>query len=281
MKTEEIVSFIRTFKNSYQARLDEKTLKIYSSSISYFLRYQDSPISTIMPKDIRNWMVHLETKGYQPATIARELFAIKLLFQFCVEEKICVKNPAHSFKPPKIPDNIPYYLDKFQVQKLRNLTEENIMERSIIELLYSSGVRISELVKIQLEDIDWELRTIHIRSGKRKKGRIVVYTAVCAEYLRSYVDNRKDGLPYLYINSYSTNALHARTIQVWFQGYSQLVDFHVSPHVLRHTFAAHLAEKGMPLIGIQTLLGHVDPRQTETYARLYHHARKEIYDVLM
>jgi len=153
---------------------------------------------------------------------------------------------------------------------------ENPKKRAIIETLYSTGVRLSELINIKLQDINWEARLILIK-GKGEKERIVLFNAECEERLKYYLSTRHDTIPYLIISD-TGNRMYARLLQKYFEKYTKKLGFKVSPHTLRHTFAAHLAQKGMPLACIQELLGHADIRDTRIYAKLYEHARRNKLD---
>ncbi|MEH6938315.1 tyrosine-type recombinase/integrase [Bacillus sp. JJ664] len=108
----------------------------------------------------------------------------------------------------------------------------------------------------------------------------MVYKILC-RVLQAYLQMRKDKLTFVFLNSWKNGQVGKRTIQYDFNEYTKHLHFHITPHTLRHTFAAHLAIKGMPLECIQTLLGHNTPHQTQLYARLYAHVRKEIYDEWM
>ncbi|WP_413789613.1 tyrosine-type recombinase/integrase [Metabacillus rhizosphaerae] len=110
---------------------------------------------------------------------------------------------------------------------------------------------------------------------------MVLFTRSCGEYLKKYLEERDDILPFVFINPSATGPACIRTIQDRFNRYKKDLGIHLSPHTLRHTFAAHLAIKGMPLAFIQDLLGHDSPHQKQLYARLYSHARKEMYDEWM
>lgn len=143
-------------------------------------------------------------------------------------------------------------------------------------------IKRNDLSEMKKEDIDWSERIILIPKGKRKKGRIVLFSLQCAEYLKVYLDSRTDNLPYVFLNVKLKNGpIHPGTVGQWFRRYSKSLGFKVMRHTLRHTYAAHCAQKGMPLEGLQVLFGHQEPDQTSYYARLYNHARKEIYDEYM
>lgn len=275
--------YMKQFIMDNQFRLDTESLKKYQCAVKQFLEYTGKSLTCITRSDIRHWLAHLKEKGYKPKTIWSKLTGLKSFFKYCTEEGFTLNNPALNVPFPHVEEKRPYYLTVEQLNKLRKLLEGRLMERAIVELLYASGVRISELCSMKKEDIDWAERVIHIPKGKRKKGRIVLFTHECAEHLKSYLDSRTDDLPYVFLSLRSKNQpIHPDTVGQWlFRSYSKSLVFKVTPHTLRHTFAAHFAQKGMPLECIQVLLGHEEPQQTRYYARLYNHARKEIYDKFM
>ncbi|WP_339175178.1 tyrosine-type recombinase/integrase [Solibacillus sp. FSL R5-0691] len=271
---------LQQFILEYQGRLDVNTLALYQRAVTQMLAYCNQSFYTITVQDIRSWMLQLEKEKLKPSTISTKLFGLRLFFDYCVDEELISSNPLQSIQFPKIEEKLPRYLRKEQLLELRQLVRENQMERAIVELLYTSGVRISEFTAIQQGDIDWEERTIHIPKGKRKKARIVLFTRECAEYLQAYLQGRSDSRPELFLNAKGA-PLSVRTIQMRFQKYAKDLGISLTPHTLRHTFAAHLAIKGMPLMCIQSLLGHENLQQSQLYARLYNEARKLQYDTWM
>lgn len=272
---------LQQFQQDYERRLDKTTIVLYQRTVSEMITYCSFPFQEITTRNIRKWLSYLEEIGQAPNTIRKKLFGLRLFYTYCLEEKIITHNPAKAIRLPEIDDRMPHYLLPDQLLLLRKVTEKNRRERAIVEVLYTTGVRISELIAIQLQDIDWTERIIHIRKGKGKKPRIVLFTRMCAEYLQAYIQERNSSCPYLFLNMRGTKPLGRRGIQHKFSDYSEELGIPFSVHTLRHTFAAHLAMKGMPLDGIQMLLGHEYPHDTQLYARLYNHARKEQYDQFM
>lgn len=272
---------LQLFQQEYERRIEKKTSVLYQRTVSEMITYCSIPFQEITTRDIRKWLCHLEEKGRAPATISKKLFGLRLFYKYCLEEQLIAHNPVKAIRLPEINDRMPHYLLPNQLLLLQRMTETNKRERAIVEVLYTTGVRLSELVAIQLKDIEWSERLIHIRKGKGKKARIVLFTRMCAEYLQAYLQERDSSCPYLFLNMRGTKPLGVRGIQHKFSDYSEELGIPFSPHTLRHTFAAHLAMKGMSLDCIQTLLGHENPHQTQIYARLYNHARKEQYDQWM
>lgn len=272
---------LKQFKDDYRFRLDEKTVNLYLLAVDQLLAFCDKPFTEINSKDIRRWMSSLELREYKAATVSSKLAGIKLFFKYCIEEGFLTKDPVKNIPVPEAEDKLPRYLQRDELLQLRQLVKGKGEERAIIEVLYATGVRLMELVNMKKEDINWPERIITIPKGKRKKERIVLFTRECAEHLKAYLELREDTQPFVFVNTKSTGSMCPRTIQLKFETYTKMIGIHISPHTLRHTFAAHLAMKGMPLECIQVLLGHNSPHQTQLYARLYHQARKEIYDQWM
>ncbi|MEK5209714.1 tyrosine-type recombinase/integrase [Psychrobacillus sp. FSL H8-0510] len=118
-------------------------------------------------------------------------------------------------------------------------------------VINATGVRLGELSAMEQSDINWSERSIHIPRGKFKKGRIVLFTAMCATHLKAYLDSRTDQLSFVFVNAAATNRLRHQDTYEQFRNYSNRLEFRLTPHMLRYTFAAHLAKKGMPLEAIQ------------------------------
>ena len=272
---------IQHFRDGYKHRLSERTINLYVKAIRQMLEHCQKPFDGVTNKDIRNWVLHLDENGWKPVTVNSKLYGLKLFYRYAVEEKLVNHNPMDSILFPEINETLPRYLEVKELALLRKHVEGRITERAVIEVLYVTGMRISELAAMKKEDISWSERIILIREGKRKKERIVLFTNICEEHLKKYLNQRKDELPYVFVNTSGTGPICFRTIQKKFKRYERELGFRMTPHTLRHTFAAHLAAKGMPIEGIQTLLGHVSPQQTHLYARLYSHARKQKYDEWM
>lgn len=253
---------IKQFINDFQNRLAQSTLLVHLNAVSQLLKYRQKPYNEINKKDILVWLHDLETKQYKASSVKRMLFGLRLFFQYCEEEGILQNNPVKSIPLPKVEDKLPHYLTHEQLAQLRQLAESRLKQRTVIEVLYTTGVRVGELTTIKIEDIHWSERSINIPDGKGKKERIVLFTKECSEYIKAYLKSRNDELPYLFLNRYGKGPIDKRTIQHWLENYREKLGVYLTPHTLRHTFAAHLAMKGMPLSSIQALLGHDTPEMT-------------------
>lgn len=271
---------IRQFIGDYSIRLEDETVDLYQKAVGQLIIYCEKPFGEITSKDIRSWVNYLEPK-YKPSTVRTKLAGVRLFYKYCEEEEMITHNPTASILNPELEGKLPHYLQNEQLAELRKLVEGRLQERAVIEVLFATGVRISEMAALKKDDIVWSERIIYVRNGKRKKDRIVLFTRSCEEKLKAYLQERRDDLPFLFVNTTGTGPVCVRTTQLKFDTYARKIGIHLTPHTLRHTFAAHLAIRGMPLVCIQALLGHDKPDQTHLYARLYSHARKQMYDEWM
>ena len=263
-----------------ERRLVKHTIDTYLLSYQQFFEACKLDYDEVTAKDIWAWLSTLNDQGYKISTLRFKLMSLKSFYLYCMEEGLLSKNPTLTIPLPTIRDyenSIVKFIEKSTVTSLMELTRGKLMEQAIIATLYATGVRISELVHIQLADIDWDSRRILIRQGKGKKDRFVLFTIECAERLKAYTSTH--GGPYLF--SVSRNRpLSSEWVRKRFRGYTLAlkVDHPITPHTLRHTFASRLAQKKMPLEGIQELLGHEDIRTTQYYAQLNSIATKSQYD---
>lgn len=276
-----MITLNRKFKEAFlldhQSRFSSETTRSYRISLTQFFSFCDKKFDEVKATDIRTWLANMEGMGLKPRSIHLKLSALKSFYQYCMEENLIKKNPTLTVHTPKKDDSLPYYLSKRQIALLQEHTKGDLRERAIIEALYTTGVRISELLNVKLDDIKWEARQIWIRKGKGNKERFVLFTHECAERLKAYLDSRNIESQYLFCNHHG-NHLSRGFIEKKFQEYSVALGFKVVPHTMRHTFAAHLAEKNMPQSYIQELLGHVNINSTRIYTRLMEQARKKKYD---
>lgn len=273
---------IDQFLDAYSHRLGKETLKNYESSVRHFVSFCEKPFNAVSSRDVRKWIIHLEEEGYKISTIKSvKMMGLRAFYKYCVEESFMACSPitTDTVPFPKDIDRIPHYLNNYQLAELRVLCGGNLKKRAIVEVLYTTGMRVGELTRMKLEDINWTERKIFIAKGKGDKERFTLFTKECGQYLNAYLQERHDSIPFVFLNRYGTGGINKSSIQHWFKEFREKLGVFVSPHTLRHTFAAHLAMKGMPLECIQVLLGHDSPENTHLYARLHQQAQKDSYDM--
>ncbi len=263
--------------DDHKARFSLETIRSYKISLNQFFLFLGKNYDEVKAMDVRAWLASMEEQGLKPRTIHLKLSALKSFYHYCMEEKKVTRNPTLTVHTPQKDDSLPYYLTKRQVALLQELTRNDPRDRAIVETLYTTGVRVSELLQIKLVDIKWETRQIWIRKGKGNKERFVLFTHECAERLKTYLQQRKHNNEYLFANNRGGH-LSRVFVEKKFQEFTTALGFKVVPHTMRHTFAAHLAERNMPQSYIQELLGHVNINSTRIYTRLMEHARKKQYD---
>ncbi|MEK3952515.1 tyrosine-type recombinase/integrase [Psychrobacillus sp. FSL K6-1464] len=258
-------------------RFSSETTRSYRISLQQFFTFCGKPYDEIKATDIRLWLSSMAEQELKAKSIKLKLTAIKSFYRYCMEENKLKKNPTAMVKSSKLDDSLPYYLNKREVSLLQELTKTNLRDRALVEALYTTGVRISELLNIKLEDIKWDTRQIWIRKGKGNKERFVLFTHECSERLKAYLHDRNIDSNYLFCHP-NGEPLDQDFVQKQFREFTKTLGFRVSPHTMRHTFAAHLAEKKMPQSYIQELLGHVNINSTRIYTRLMEDAQKKLYD---
>ncbi|HBV96174.1 MAG: integrase [Peptococcaceae bacterium BICA1-7] len=262
-----------------ELKFSKHTIKAYSNSLKEFFSFCKKEYDEVKATDIRDWLAVFINCGYKPNSIILKYYSLKSFYQYCIEEGLIKKDPTSDMLLPEKEKLIPVYLNQQELANLKNASANSPRDRAIIETLYTTGVRVSELVNIKKEDINWYNKEILICKGKAKKERFVLFTIECAERLKKYLALRIDESPYLFVNGQGY-PLSVRGVNFILNKYSKILNlgYSISPHKLRHTFAARLAAKGMPLSCIQDLLGHDNIKNTIIYTRLYAQARKNKYD---
>lgn len=277
-------------------KLSPFTLKSYNIDLGQFIQYlnkqgQRLSILDLNRDTIRNYLVTLDKKNYSSKTIARKVASLKSLFKFLNQQNIISDNPCADIKVPKVTKRLPHLLSQKEILKLMSLPDyksfNGIRDLLVLELFYSTGIRISELVRIKLNDINLNSATIHI-TGKGNKDRIVIVgeraTNVLKKYLKFLNIKLVSKNRYLF-QSLQKNKINKhisiRTVYNIVVRYLRIVsdDEKLSPHSLRHSFATHLIENGADIIAVKKLLGHNSISSTQIYTHLQQEKLKQIYNI--
>lgn len=260
-----------------------KDLKLFNIFIS------DSNIKDIKKVDykiIREYLSYLYEKDYSKKTIARHISALRSFYRYLIKEKIITNNPMNLVSNPKQDKKLPKFLYYDQVEELLSIpditTPLGLRDKTILEILYSTGIRVSELVNIKLKDIDFNERTIKIL-GKGNKERYVLYGSVLEKLLEEYLKEsrpilNKKNTDYLILNNQG-NKITSRGIEIIINKINKesSLDFSISPHTLRHTFATHLLDNGADLKSVQELLGHESLSSTQVYTHISNEQLRNVY----
>ena len=265
------------------------TVTAYRNDLEQFLRFLAvgaSPPShpdEVNHLDLRRFLAHLHG-DLKKSSIGRKLAAVQAFFRYLLREGVVAKNPAELVSAPKKEQKAPYHLTIDEITALvevpREATLLSLRDRAILEVLYSCGIRLSELTGLRVQDIDREGRLVRVL-GKGNKERIVPLGRQAASAVASYLEERRDPpgeAPFL---------LNARGGKLTGRSVARIVDMYliklatmkkVSPHTLRHTFATHLLEGGADLRAIQELLGHASLSTTQKYTHVSIDRLMEVYD---
>jgi len=317
---QEFLNYLR-----FEKRFSEHTAKCYGADLSQFSEYlietsedsppQAEPISlaqqqggpatavatqTTKPKvdqlflladvnAVRAYLALLNEKQYSKATIARKLATLRSFYKFLVRRNQISSNPVTVVRTPKQEKKLPRFLEYEEVKKLLETPPLNnwlgVRDRAILETLYSTGIRVSELVALNLDDVDFLGEVVHVR-GKGKKERIAPIGTSALQVIQHYMEfrnkraqsNSNFDLKVLFVNKHGRR-LSTRSVRRKMDKYLKMagLDPAISPHTLRHSFATHMLNNGADLRSVQELLGHQSLSTTQIYTHLTTSKLKEVY----
>ncbi|OWZ83381.1 tyrosine-type recombinase/integrase [Natranaerobius trueperi] len=242
------------------------TERVYYIALQQFFDYCQKKFNTVKKADVRDWVLHLEeVTGLEKTSINQKISALRSFYSYCDEEDFVPVNPAKTIKLKKIDSSEePKHLTVAQVAELMEISKESKRERCIVQTLYVTGVRISELLNIRLSDIYWDSGQIFITKAKNHTQRYVFFSIDCRERLKNYLANRTVESSYLFCNRWGT-PLSSEWVRRCLNRYSEFLGYKITPHMLRHSFAMHLADKDLEDYYLQKLLGHANINSTKIY----------------
>jgi len=269
---------------TYERNVSINTIEAYRDDLESFVSFLCNDYFT-MGRDlvdlrrvdhltIRAYLAHLARRKLARTSIARHLSALRTFFKYLMREGLAEVNPARSVATPKREKHLPSVMQTSEIALLLEQpdlsTNLGIRDRAWMELLYASGLRISELVGIDIDDIELRARLVKVR-GKGSKERIVPFGSKAEEAVRAYLAVREGDAEEnaLFLN-YRGARITTRSVRRLFDGYLRDASLRggISPHTMRHSFATHLLNAGADLRGIQELLGHASLSTTQKYTHL-------------
>ena len=275
----------------YEKGYSKKTIISYENYLELFNKYlKENKIENIKKIDynvIRKYLSYLHDNKYEASSVSRKISALRSFFKYNIKLNIISNNPMTLISNPKKEKKLPKYLNYEEIERLLNSieidTKEGIQERLIIELLYSTGIRVSELVNIKIKDIKIKENQIDIL-GKGSKERIVLFGEKAKELIKIYLNAYKEfyqgniANDYLLINKkgkqLSTNKVELIVKDALKKSALKL---NISPHTLRHTFATHMLDSGADLKSVQELLGHENLKTTAIYTHISNERLKQVF----
>ncbi len=286
----------------YERNVSEHTLRNYTSDLTQFLDHLAPPdadgnrppieLGSIDHLTIREWLSTLHAGHKKKSSVARKLAALRTFFQFLVREEIVEMNPAKLVATPRLEKKLPNHLSAEEAIRFIETPEVSTnlgkRDRAIMELLYATGVRVSELTKLNLTDVDLKNKTLLV-TGKRRKQRLVPFGEPAQQAILGYLEIRNEILRKAPVADRDDQALmlNYQGTRITTRSVGRLIDKYIqicagvhaiSPHSLRHSFATHLLDSGADLRDIQELLGHARLSTTQIYTHVSMEKLIEVYD---
>lgn len=243
----------------------------------------------VEPDDVRRFLAFLKDRDYCKSTTARKLATLRSFFKFCVKRGHVQSNPLVTIRTPKQDKRLPKFLEEEQVRKLLETPDVATLlgarDRAMLETMYSTGVRVSELVDLNIQDVDFVGECLHVR-GKGKKERVTPIAPTALAWIRRYMDLRRAdpraaswNQQAVFVNKHGQR-LSTRSVRRKLDKYLSIagLDPSISPHTLRHSFATHMLNRGADLRAVQELLGHQSISTTQIYTHVTTSRMKQAYD---
>lgn len=290
-----IDSFLRYLR--FERNYSSHTIAAYTRDLTEFIGYLNAAggqrslsVQELDHITIREFLGFLQLKGNCKSSVARKLAALRSFFSFLHQEGLIRKNPARLVRTPKLPQKNPRFLSESQVEVILQIPDRKqdrgIRDWTMFELLYATGIRVSELVSLNVEDCSLSQHLVKVR-GKGKKERLVPFGAKAAEALDAYLGirgrllkrNRSASEPNALFLNLRGSRISGRSVQRilsdYLRGHPDGLNAH--PHLFRHSFATHLLNRGADLRTIQELLGHAQLSTTQRYTHLAIEELMKIY----
>lgn len=251
-----------------------------------FLKKNNIDIKNSNYKIVEEYSKYLYKKKLSKRSIARKYSSIRTFYNYLEKKNILENNVFNLLENPKKEEKLPRFINEYELDKMFEIPDNSPKgqrDRLILELLYGTGVRVSELVNIKINDIDFNNNSIKVR-GKGNKDRYVFYGKYCKEAINNYIKNGRISLlngqtcDYLLLNRFGKNISVVSIRKILNEIINKCsLDIKISPHVLRHTFATHLLNEGADIMHVKELLGHSSLSTTSIYTHVTNEKIKEVY----
>ncbi|WP_031514386.1 site-specific tyrosine recombinase/integron integrase [Desulfofalx alkaliphila] len=291
---DEFILYLKLEKNSSPRTLEEYQKDIFQG-LDFFVQLMGKEITELHPSDIdhrtlRCYLAHLQKEGFARSTVARKLAAWRSFYNFLSREEVLASNPLTRVSTPRIHKKLPKFFYPEEIIKLLSAPDQTplgMRDKAIMETIYASGLRVSELVSLDIGDVDLTNGYLKVM-GKGSRERVVPLGSYAAKAISIYLEK---GYPFLgkehdktmlkaplFLN-YRGARLSARGVRKIIDKYLKLagIKTSASPHTIRHTFATHLLDRGADMRTVQELLGHVRLSTTQIYTHLTKEKLKQVY----
>lgn len=282
----QVILFLEFIKN--EKKLSENTLQSYERDIKQFESYiekNQKDYIKITGEEIQDYIEYLKEINKKTSTISRNIASIRSFYQYLVRTKIVEADPTENIQSPKIEKKAPSILTSEEVELLLEQPDivelKGIRDKAMLEFAYATGMKVTEIVMLNIEDVDLELGSVKCKTGKE---RTIPLGKMSLKALKDYVEKVRDLL--LRTDSEKALFVNINGKRLTRQGFWKIIKYYkeqahiekdITPHVLRHSFATHLLQNGADLKSIQTMLGHSDISSTQVYMQFQDEGIKNIY----
>ena len=284
---EQIKLFLKFLQND--KKLSDNTLQSYKRDITQFEQYvEENQINytKVDEKIVKEYLEHLQEIGKKSSTVSRNLASIRSFYQFLVRNKKVLQDPTNNIQAPKIEKRVPSILTAKEVELLLDQPQDvdlkGIRDKAMLEFAYATGMRVTEIISLNLEDVNFEEAYVSCKTGTKQRN--IPLGTMSLKALKDYVEDarpyliKNDGVKSLFVNINGKRLTR--------QGFWKIVKYYkeqahitkdITPHVLRHSFATHLLQNGADLKAIQSMLGHSDISSTQVYMQFQDEGLKNVY----
>lgn len=270
-------------------KLSDNTLQSYRRDIMQYHNYLSENkmnYAKVTNDDIKSYLINLKDNGKKTSTISRNLATIRSFYQYLVRVKKVKEDPTENIQSPKIEKRVPSVLSTEEVELLleqpKDIDLKGTRDKAMLEFAYATGMKVTEIIDLNIDDIDYENSTVTCRSGKKE--RTIPLGTLAEKALKEYTEQAR---PILIKNDKNKSLfVNMNGSRLTRQGFWKIVKYYkekahinkdITPHVLRHSFAAHLLQNGADLKSIQAMLGHSDISSTQVYAQFETNELQDIY----
>lgn len=266
------------------------TVESYKRDVTQYISYLDgtgvTDISSTTKTTVLSYLLYLQKEGRASLTVSRTLASLRSYYLFMMQNGVVKSNPTSNLEAPHVEKKIPKILSGEEVELLleqpKNCDNKGIRDKAMLELLYATGIRVSELINLDVSDVNVPMSFVRCKGGKKE--RIIPMGHQAKDALENYINNvRKYMVKDENETALFVNCSGARLSR---QGFWKLIKYYqhiagietdITPHTLRHSFAAHLLENGADLHSIQEMMGHADISSTQVYSRMMNSKIKDVY----
>ena len=272
-----------------EKRVSNNTLQSYKRDLDKFKEYLDSneiKYTKVKKENIKDYVEYLEENNKKASTISRNIASIRSFYQYEAKNGKVSVDPTENIQAPKVEKKAPSILSTQEVELLldqpKNIALKGIRDKAMLEIAYATGMRVTEIVSLNIEDVNLESDCVICKTGSRQ--RVIPLVKLSVEALKDYINNARKIL----IKSDTMNALFVNLNgkRLTRQGFWKIIKYYqeqanitkdITPHTLRHSFATHLLQNGAELKAIQTMLGHSDISSTQIYMQFQNDGINDIY----